>query len=78
MTMRLVIHDREVDHFVIFTNEPMRVEISLLPDATRDSDGPVWDRIIAHAYRGETTDMEQEPTLTYDGSQADEMEDMTR
>ena len=69
MTMRLVIHDRELDHFVIATDEPCRIEISLLP---------VWDRIIAHAYRGVETDIEQEPTLTYDGSVADEMEDMTR
>jgi hypothetical protein len=76
--MRLKIHDRDLDHFVIYADEPCRIEISLLPDATRDSDGPVWDRIIAHAYRGVETDMEQEPTLTYDGSVADEMEDMDR
>ena len=56
--IRLEVVDNDRQHFVIFADEPMRVEVSV------DKDGLV----LADVYQGVEIDMEQEPLGCYDGN----------
>lgn len=67
--MQLRIVDNETDHFVVYADEPCRIEVSLLPT----NEGP---RVIMHSYKGLFLDLHQEPSLTYDGSEHADMKDM--
>lgn len=69
--LKLRIADSDQDHFVVYADEPLRVEVSLLPT-------PEGLRVIMHAYTGLNLDLNQEPTLTYDGSEHADMQDMDR
>jgi hypothetical protein len=62
--MKLEVIDEDTQHFIMRFNEPSRIEVSLISNL--EPDGP--DRIIAHAYNGTETDMEQEPDLVFDGT----------
>lgn len=55
--IKLEVVDEATDHFIMRFEAPARVEVSLIGDG----------RIIAHAYFGTETDMEQDPALVYDG-----------
>lgn len=56
--------NNDEQHFIMRFDEPARIEVSV-----------VNGQVIAHAYRGYDTDMEQEPDLVYDGTIAEEMSD---
>jgi hypothetical protein len=60
-TLKIV--DRSNDHIIVSTDGPARFEIGLV-------DG----RLMLHGYEGSETDLEQDPTVVYDGTNADLME----
>ena len=66
--LKLDIFDHTEDHVLFSANEPVRIEISLLPT-------PEGDRILVHAYSGDEIDPDQEPDLVYDGSMSEDMKD---
>lgn len=54
---RLEVINQAIDHIVLSTDEPARFEVSLIEG-----------RILIHGYDGIETDLEQEPTVVYDGT----------
>jgi hypothetical protein len=64
--MQLRIVDRDEEHFVVFFDGPARIEVSRIGDG----------HILMHAYQGLTLDLTQEPSVVFDGTEADSMEDM--
>lgn len=65
--LRLQVVDEDTGHFLVFTDEPMRIEISLIPKVEEDG-----QTIIAHAYKGVEIDEEQRPDLVFDGGEVNE------
>lgn len=61
---KLQVIDPDTDHFLIWADEPVRIEISRIPM----TDG-FDDTIIAHVYKGLAIDLEQGPLLVYDGNE---------
>ena len=55
--IKLKVVDQVMDHFVVFADEPVRIEVSL-----------VGGVIMAEVYKGARVDREQEPIGSYDGS----------
>jgi hypothetical protein len=55
--MRNEVVNNDDQHFIMRFDRPARIEVSVV-------DG----KVIAHAYSGYDTDIEQEPDLVYDGS----------
>lgn len=56
-TLRLKVENNRDQHFTMFADEPMRVEVLV-----------VNGKVVAYGYRGVEIDQEQEPDLIYDGN----------
>jgi hypothetical protein len=60
--LRIDVIDRNSDHFIFRTEEPARLEVSLVETAPHE-----WS-ILAHAYSGVEDDVLDEPEAVYDGT----------
>ena len=67
IAMGLTILDHKQDHVLISTTGAARFEISL-----------VTGRVVIHGYKGTGIDQEQEPDITYDGTEHATMENQYR
>lgn len=66
--IRVQVIDNCSDHFVVYADEPVRVEVSMVSSKYGGE-----SHVVAHVYEGVGVDEEQEPLGAYDGTSGDDV-----